>query len=85
MIKLLPNLDKYDIIRAGNEWGQTEEWSFHLFDVNEDAGDQPKLFRVRLHIRNFPLDFWHEIFIQEACAGFGEVRHIEERNIHGND
>lgn len=85
LIQIPPNLDQEEVIMAGNEWGATHQWSFRYFNIDEDAGEQPKWFRARLHIRNFPLDFWHRDFIQYACAGFGEVRHIEEQCIPGND
>lgn len=85
LIQLPAGLAHEEVIDAGNEWGSSHEWSFRYFDIDEDAGMQSKTYRVRLHITNFPLDFWHETFIQDACAGFGEVRHIDEEFLHRND
>lgn len=85
LFQLPAGLDHEEVIDAGNEWGSSQEWSFRYFDIDADAGMQSKPYRVRLHITNFPLDFWHESFMQEACAGFGEVRHIDEEFIRRND
>lgn len=85
LLQLPTGLDHEEVISAGNEWGSSQEWSFRYFDIDADAGMQSKTYRVRLHITNFPLDFWHETFIQDACASFGEVTHIDEEFIYRND
>lgn len=82
LFQLLRGLDHEEVINAGNEWGTAQEWSFRPFDIDEDAGWQSKTYRVWLHITNFPLDFWHETFMREACASFGEVTHIDDEFIH---
>ena len=46
---------------------------------------QSRTYRVRLHITNFPLEFWHATHIRDACAAFGEVVHIDEEFIQRGD
>lgn len=85
LVELTPDIVQDEVIEAGNAWGFHTEWYFEQWDVNEDAGFEPKGFRVSLRIDKFPLDFWDQSFIHQAISEFGEVLHIEEQFIHGND
>ncbi|KAF3340080.1 hypothetical protein FCM35_KLT15851 [Carex littledalei] len=85
-IVLLPQgLDKIQVVNMGNQWGEIANWKFQPWSADEEANYQPKRFRVRLHITDFPLDFWSPKFIKQVMSCCGEVKHIDEGYVARND
>lgn len=77
--------NKSEVVRLGNEWGRTAQWTFQSWNAFEEGSYQPNRFKVRLEILKFPLDFWHVPFIRHVMSQFGEVTSIDDEYIIGND
>lgn len=82
-IQLPPGLDRARTINEIQGWGLSKNWEFNFWNDDETTHTQPKLYRVRIKITNFPYNFWSPSFIKQVISHFGEVEHIDEANICG--
>ncbi|KAF3335382.1 hypothetical protein FCM35_KLT19889 [Carex littledalei] len=85
IIQLPQGLDRNQVVDMRNRWGEIANWKFQPWSADEEASYQPNRVKVRLHVTDFPLDFWHPKFIKQVLSCCGEVTHIDEGHVARND